>query len=260
MTRVIHRIGPLVLWQYAVCLALLPLYFPIAWLASENTWSGWLPRGVIVALIVAVLLWRHPIAGLIDRAALIEPEGEVRRSMRALRVERHFGIFLNVCMVSGLFALFQSLSMVEAAGMANGLLAYLLGWHILLVLPLMLWAKSRDAERPLPPKRDTTPGLAELWIVPPDEDGEEDLITVAVKTDGIRSLEEVVVAVLGREVLPAVDGGRRRWSIVVDGAPVGELVQSWHHPRWWPPIEWNASPSTLFKGDRVTFRPVGSSR
>jgi hypothetical protein len=127
MTRVIHRIGPLVLWQYAVCLALLPLYFPIAWLASENTWSGWLPRGVIVALIVAVLLWRHPIAGLIDRAALIEPEGEVRRSMRALRVERHFGIFLNVCLVSGLFALFQSLSMVEAAGMANGLLAYLLG-------------------------------------------------------------------------------------------------------------------------------------
>jgi hypothetical protein len=263
MSRVICRIGPLVFWQYAVCLVILPLYFPIAMLVSdEDTWPGWLlPRGVIAALVVAVIVWRHPLLDLIDRAALIEPEGEPRRNKRALRVERHFHVFLYTCLASGLLAVFQSLSMVESAGMANGLLAYLLGWHLFLSFPLMAWAKNRDAERPLPPKRAAAPpGLAELWVVPPDDDGEEGPVTVALKTEGIRSLEEVVVAVLGRPVLPAVDGGRRRWSIEVDGAPVGELTQSWHHPRWWPPIEWNASPSTLFKSERVTFRPIDGPR
>lgn len=96
MTRVICRIGPLVFWQYAVCLVILPLYFPIAILVSdEDTWPGWLlPRGVIAALVVAVIVWRHPLLDLIDRAALIEPEGEPRRNKRALRVERHFHVFL----------------------------------------------------------------------------------------------------------------------------------------------------------------------
>ncbi|MBO3735561.1 hypothetical protein [Glycomyces niveus] len=79
---------------------------------------------------------------------------------------------------------------------------------------------------------------------------------MVVRTEGIRSLEEVVVAVLGRPALPAITGGKRRWSIVVDGAAVGELTQSWQHPRWWPPIDWSASPSSLFKGDRVVFRLV----
>jgi hypothetical protein len=249
-----------VFWQYAVCLVILPLYFPIAMLVSdEDTWPGWLlPRGVIAVLFVAVIVWRHPLLDLIDRAALIEPEGEPRRNMRALRVKRHFHVFLYACLASGLLAVFQSLSMVESAGRANGLLAYLLGWHAFLVLTLMAWAKNRGAERPLPPKRAAAPpDLAELWVVPPDKEGP---VTVAVKTEGIRSLEEVVVAVLGRPVLPAADGGRRRWSIEVDGAPVGELTQSWHHPRWWPPIEWSVSPSSPFKGGRVTFRRLDGSR
>lgn len=260
MSGMLRRIGPFVLWQYAVCLAILPVYFPIALLALENTWPRWLlSRGAIAALVIAVLLWRNPIARLIDSVALLEPEGETRRGMRPLRVERHFGVFLNVCLGSGLLAIFQSLTMVESAGMANGLLAYLIAWHGFLVIPAVLWARNREAERPLPPKRGTTaPGIAELWVVPPDEDGEDAPVTVAVKVEGIRSLEEVVVAVLGRQVLPAIIGGKRRWSIVVDGVPVGELTQSWQHPRWWPPIEWDVSPPALFKGGRVTFRPVDS--
>jgi hypothetical protein len=260
MRRAIRRIGPLVLWQYIVCLAILPLYFPIALLALEDTWPRWLlSRGAIVALGIAVLVWLNPMRGFIDRAALVEPEGETPRKMRAFRVERHFDVFLATCLVSGLLALLQSLSTVESWGLTHGLLTYLIVWHFMLVIPLMLWARNRDAERPLPPKRGTiAPGIAEYWIVSPDEDDESGQITIAVKVEGIRSLEEVVVAVLGRRVLPAIDGGKRRWSIVVDDAPVAELTQSWQHPRWWPPIDWDASPSALFKGGRVTFQPVDS--
>lgn len=259
MSRVIRRIGPLVLWQYAVCLAILPLYFPIALLALENTWPRWLlSRGVIAALVIAVFVWRSPITGFIDRAALVEPEGETARKMRAVRVERHFDVFLTACLLSGLLAIFQSLTMAESSGLLNGLLAYFIAWHFALFIPLMVWARFRHAE-PLPPKRGTTaPGITELWIVPPDEDAEEGPITIAVKVDGIRSLEEVVVAVLGHQVLPATKGGKRQWSVEVNGAPVGELTQTWHHPRWRPPIEWTASPSSLFKGERVVFRPVES--
>jgi hypothetical protein len=257
MSRAIRRIGPLVFWQYVVCLALLPLYFLLA-LTVEDTWPGWLgSRGIIAALGVAVFVWLRPIARFIDRVALQETEGEPPRKMRVLRVERHFQVFLLICMVSGLLALLQSLSMVEAAGMASGLLAYLLGWHIMLILPLMMWVKDRATERPLPPKRgDMAPGISEFWIVPPDEEDADGPITVVVRTEGIRSLEEVVVAVLGRPALPAITGGKRRWSIVVDGAAVGELTQSWQDPRWWPPIDWSMSPSSLFKGDRVVFRLV----
>ena len=150
-------------------------------------------------------------------------------------------------------AIFLSLTMAESAGMANGLLAYLIGWHIALVIPLAVWAKNRDAEQ-APPKRGTkVPGIAELWVVPPDEDDQDGPITVAVRTDGIRSLEEVVVAVLSSRVLPSLKGGEERWSIVVDGVTVGELTQTWHHPRFWPPIDWNTSPSSPFKGDRAVF-------
>ncbi|MDA1363040.1 hypothetical protein O1R50_25735 [Glycomyces luteolus] len=260
MNRVIRRVGPLVLWQYAVCLAILPLYFPIALLALENTWPRWLlSRGVIVALVIAFFVWRNPVIGFIDRAALLEPEGEAPRRMRAFRVERHFGVFLTTCLMSGLLSLLQSLSMIESWGMAHGLLTYLITWHFMLILPLMLWARNRDAERRLPPERGTTaPGVAELWILPPEEDGEDGLVTVAVKVDGIRSLEEVVVAVLGRQVLPEINVGKRRWSIVVVGVSVGELTQTWQHPRWWPPIEWNASPSSLFRGQRIALRPIDS--
>lgn len=262
MRTVIRRFGPLVLWQYVVCVALMTLYVPIALLALENTWPRWLlSRGAVVAVAgLAIFVLRDPIFRLIDWAALVEPDGEPPRRMRVLRVERQFGVFLAVCLVSGLLAILQSLNMVETAGMLNGFLAYLIGWHFTLLLPVMLWARSRDAEQ-LPPSRGIlASGIAELWIVPPDEDEEGGPITVAVRVEGIRSLEEVVVAVLGCQVLPALDGGRRQWSVVVDGTPVGDLIQTWHHPRWWPPIEWTTSPSSLFKGERVIFRPVGSGQ
>lgn len=260
MSRVIRRIGPLALWQYAVCLAVLPFYFPIAWLVEPDTWSGWLlPRGVIVLLLGAVLLWRRPIADFIDKVALLEPEGEAPRNIRAFRVERHFHVFMVSCIVSGLLAILQSLSMVESAGMAYGLLAYLLGWHLCLFIPLMMWARSRSADRPPPAKRGTTPEIADMWIVPPDED-DDPSITVAVKVDGIRNVGEVVAAVLGREVLPPATHGDQRWSVVVGGAAVGELTQTWHHPHWWPPIEWIVSPSSQFEGGRVGFRPSDSER
>lgn len=261
MNRVIRRIGPLVLWQYVICVAMAPLYFLTA-STVDDTWPGWLlPRGVIVSLVIAVVVWRDQIFGLLDKFVLLGPEGRAPRKTGALRVERHFGVFLVVCLASGLLAIFQSLSMVESAGMVNGFLAYLLAWHGFLVIPLAVWARNRDAERPLPPKRGTMPpGIAEFWIVPPDDEVEGGPVTVAVKVDGIRSVEAVVVAVLGRQVLPPVAGGKRRWSITVDGVAVGEVTQSWHHPRWWPPIEWRVSPSSLFKGERVVFQPVDSER
>jgi hypothetical protein len=262
MRSVIRRFGPLVLWQYVVCVTLVTLYVPIALLALENTWPRWLlSRGAVVALAgLSIFVLRDPIFRLIDRAALVEPDGAPPRKMRMLRVERQFDVFLAACLVSGLLAIFQSLSMVESAGMLNGLLAYLLAWHFMLLLPLMFWARSRDAKQ-LPPSRGIpASGITELWILPPDEDEEDGPITVAVRVDGIRSLEEVVVAVIQSQVLPGIDGGRRQWSVVVDGTPVGDLTQSWHHPRWWPPVDWIASPSSLFKGERVTFRPVGSGR
>jgi hypothetical protein len=265
MSRVIRRIGPWALWLYAICAIGLPLYFAIAQLILENTWpSQLLASGLILAPLAAVIIFRNPLSALIDNVALVEPDGSTPRRWRGLRLERHANVFLLGSLATISLALHVSRSIVESSGLAIGLLAYMLAWHGTLLLPLTLWAKHRDAERPLPPKRGTTaPGIAELWIVPPDEEGEEGEdgpIAMAVRTEGIRSLEEVVVAVLGRPVLPAIEGGERRWSIVVDDAPVGELIQSWQHPRWWPPIEWSVSPSSPFKGGRVTFRPLDGSR
>lgn len=249
------------LWQYAVCIAVLPLYFLFALLALENTWPGWLlAMGLIVASMLAILAFRDRIAQFIDKAVLVEPDGESPRRMRALRVERQHGIFLTTCLVSGQMAIIQTQRVVESSGILNGFFVYLIFWHVMLILPLMLWARTRDAEQLPPPRGIPASGIAELWIVPPDEDEEDGPITVAVKVDGIRSLEEVVVAVLQTQVLPTIDGGWRKWSVVVDGTPVCDLTQSWHHPKWWRPIEWSTSPSSLFRGERVTFRPVGSGQ
>jgi hypothetical protein len=261
MSRVIRRIGPLMFWQFVMCTAGLPFYFVTAWLTLKNTWPDrLLASAMILAIMAAIAVFRYPILAFIDRVALVEPDGEPPRNARALRLWRHTDVYLFGCLMCVVIALHASRDMVASSGVIVGLLAYLIAWHLCLFLPILLWVRSRDAEQ-LPPKRGTTAaGIAEFWIVPPGEDDEDGLVIVAVNVDGIRSLEEVVVAVLGRQVLPALNGGKRRWSVVVDGVSVGELTQSWQHPRWWPPIDWNASPSALFKGGQVTFRPVDGPR
>jgi hypothetical protein len=263
MRTAIRRFGLVMLWQYAVCIAVLPVYFLAALLAVANTMPRWfLAVGVILALLLTIGAFRDRIYQFIDKAVLVEPDGEPRRRMRALRVDRQFDVFLATCLLSGLMTIAQTLRVVESSGIVSGLFAYLITWHVMLIFPLMLWARSKGAEQLPPPRGIPASGIAELWIVPPDDDDDEEggPITVAVKVDGIRSLEEVLVAVLQNQVLPALDGGQRQWLVVVDGTPVGDLTQTWHHPRWWRPIEWTTSPSSLFKGERVTFRPVGSGQ
>lgn len=95
MTRVIRRIGPLVLWQYVNCVVGIPLYFGMALLTLERTWpSRLLVSGVLLALLAAIVVFRNPLFALIDRVALVDPDGASPRRARVLRLERHADVFL----------------------------------------------------------------------------------------------------------------------------------------------------------------------
>ncbi|MBO3735562.1 hypothetical protein [Glycomyces niveus] len=72
---------------------------------------------------------------------------------------------------------------------------------------------------------------------------------MTVRVDRTLSLRAVVAAVLRRQVLPTISGGKRQWSIMIECVPVAVVTQTWEHPRWWPPVDWIGDPEEPFPAD-----------
>jgi hypothetical protein len=233
---------------------MLPILLLGLWLRDDFATAWWYPAALVVVpgavwIIVALK------TDLLDKLILVEREGEPPRRYRALRVERRYSLFIVTAPAVGLLATIQALNTWGFPELSGTLLAYLVLWHVFQVLPLWLWLADRAiASSRLPPAE--TEVFRGVWVSGvTSEAGPEGAVVVAgVRVEGVRSVETVVNAVVGQQILPALTGGRRRWVLAVDGEPVGELIQGWQHSRWWPPIEWTASPSGLFKGERIEFR------
>jgi hypothetical protein len=244
-----RRFAVLLLWQFATCIVGLPFYFAIAVLTLDQTWPSRLTAtGMILALLVAIFVFRNPLTAFIDKAALAAPDGAPARRASGLRLDRHLELYLLGCLLVIPMALHLSRDWIEVSGVGAGLLAYLICWHLCLVFPAMLWARAKSTE-PLPPKHSSD-GIAELAVLAVAPPGEGDgPITVTVRVDRTLSLRAVVAAVLRRQVLPTISGGKRQWTIMIEGVPVAVVTQTWEHPRWWPPVDWIGDPEEPFPAD-----------
>ncbi|SDL83434.1 hypothetical protein SAMN05216298_0188 [Glycomyces sambucus] len=255
----LRRFGPLCLWSSAVVVAMYPNLLLIVWLDdSGSEMMRWWSRGLIYLEVAALFL------AFVSRKRLADGLSETAGSGRRWPgIEPSFEVIVVLQPLVCLLATMQSLDLVRSNGLGAGTISYLAMWAVFQLLPWTLFFKNRTP-KPLPPR----PGASgsdslRLWHVSDRED-DSDRVEVAVRVEEPLSIAEVLGTALRYQVLPAVPGGTRRWTVLVDGAPMGELTQTWQHPRWWREIEWadEVSPSALFKGERIEFRaaPAGQQR
>ncbi|GAA1688866.1 hypothetical protein GCM10009830_40570 [Glycomyces endophyticus] len=247
----LRRFGPLCLWSSAIVVAMYPNLLLIVWLDdSGSDLMTWWSSGLIYletgAFFLIVFSWKGVVDGI---------SGSAGSGRRWHGIQPGFEIIVVLQPVVALLATLLSLDLVRSNGLEAGTISYFAKWAVFQLLPWMLYFKHRTP-KPLPPR----PGISgsdsvRLWYVTDRED-DTDQVEVAVRVEEPLSIAEVLGTVVGNQVLPAVPGGTRRWTVLVDGAPVGELIQTWQHPRWWQETEWEdeVSPSALFKGERIEFR------
>lgn len=94
------------------------------------------------------------------------------------------------------------------------------------------------------------------FIAETNDDGFEEL-GFRVVADGPVAAKTVLAAFTDAQLLPKLAGGKRAWSMSIDERLVATVMQTWEHPRWWPPIEWSTDPDEPFPmGSDLRLRVV----
>lgn len=250
MPQLLSRYGPVLLWQFAwLALVLLPLTTLIFWLASDGTFLMWAwATGLLVLAAIAAVNLLEPFARFISWR---------RRFGRLAVAPDCRGVVLMHCWLSFLATL-QGIRFANDWGIASGMRMFTAMWVVMFAGVWIWWALigRRPAAATLP--QPTLPGsdLIQARIVP-DDDEDPGTITVSVVARKPATTDQTVYSAVLLNLLPSISGGERRWTVRIDGEPVATVIQTWEHPRWWPPIEWTEDASAMYAGTTISFTPTG---
>ncbi|THV21239.1 hypothetical protein [Glycomyces paridis] len=248
MRDAIRRFGPVLFWQYAWLLAVvLPIGMLAAWIASGGSISEFLCAIGMTITAMFGLLFSKSFRAFADGGRL----GRISIP-EALRIPEGMTNLFVTPLLFSLIVPAQAIQPQIASRPGFSAALMVASWHGMMILTWVMWAFGglRTDNDAIGPRTDPGPGRTRSRFA-----GMEDGTTsVEVEPSEALTLSEAVKDVLEAQYLPPVRGGRREWTVLVDGEAVGVVTQSWEHPRFWRPVEWSADPKTPFEGREVSFR------
>jgi hypothetical protein len=264
MRRFTRRFGPALFWQFAwLAAVLLPLAALTVWLAASGSFLLWLwALGLVAGAMFGCFKAFEPLRRFLFIAETRDSEEseppEPRHRLGRLAISGDLYRPVALVLGYGFLTILLGIQMTENWGFAIGMKSFLLYWAVMFAGVWIWWALigRRPAPESLP--RPVLPGtdLVDARLMDQEHHNDPGMVTVLVSARRVASTDKVVDSVVLLQLIPAVTGGKRRWIVRIDGESVGVLTQTWEHPRWWPPIEWMADPSSKFEGETISFSPV----
>jgi hypothetical protein len=252
MNQLLSRYGPLLFWQFAwLALVSLPLTTLIYWLASDGTFLMWAwSFGLLVLAGIAAFNLIEPFARLISW----------RRRFGRLAVAPDCRVVVLMHCWLSFLATLQGISSASDWGIVSGMRMFAVMWAVVFMGVWIWWALigHRPAATPLPPPALPGSALVDARIVSNGGDEDPDTITVSVGAREPTTTDKALYSVMLLQVIPSISGGKRRWTVRIDGESAATVTQTWEHPRWWPPIEWTGDASAMYAGKTISFTPTGT--
>jgi hypothetical protein len=251
MNRLLSKYGPLLFWQFAwLALVSLPLAVLIFWLASDGTYLMWAwATGLLILAGIAAFNLIEPFARLISW----------RRRFGRLAVDPDRRVVVLMHCWLSFFAILQGVGSANGWGFASGMRMFAVMWVVMFTGVWIWWAMigRHPATTPLPPPALPGSAVVDARIVSDGRDEDPDTITVSVVAREPATTDKALYSVVLLQLIPSITGGKRRWNVRIDGESVATVTQTWEHPRWWPPIEWNGDASAMYAGKTIAFTPTG---
>lgn len=248
MNTKLRRYGPVVFWLYAWFLIVAaPLALLTYWIAGRSPMGWWYGCGLVL---IALLGWLAIGRGIIRVLTGNGPRG--LRLPRALRLHEDMGGLVAFGYGYSSVSVFSGLNLASEGYFVFSLTTLPISWHLMMLLAWLAW--WYNVIRPSAesgPRTDPGPGLTRARFVPEESTG--GVVSVSVAPEKELTLAEAVNEAARLQFLPALRGGTRVWTVLVDDVAVGSLTQTWEHPKHWPPAELYVDPDVAFTGRRVSF-------
>lgn len=262
MNRFARKYGPVLFWQFAWFAAVaLPLAALTAWLAADRSllmfyWS----LGLVLAATFGFIKIFLPHMGFFFLEAEEDAGDALARPHRLGRLAMGSDLRHPVFLSWGLSIPLTGSSTLFASdySFGSGLKVFLSYWAILFAGVWLWWAFIGRHPDPESLPRPALPGadLVDARFLPQSDEAAPDTVAVAASPRMDASTEKIVYSIVLLQLLPAISGGSRRWTVRIGGEPVAVLTQTWEHPRWWPPIEWVTDKESSFSEATISFSPA----
>ncbi|THV39767.1 hypothetical protein [Glycomyces buryatensis] len=264
MRRLIRRFGPALFWQFAwFAVVTIPVAALTYWIASDGSFLKWLWA---IGMLVGVILARKAIFRLAIGEQEDRPDEDGTSAaphlFRHLKVSDDLRLPVVLMCMFGYVTTVQGIGYAGDHGFAVAMRLTSITWPIWFVLVWSWWALfgRRASPNSLPPPVLPGSDLVDARLSPGEDSEDPEVVTVSVSARKVASIEQVVYSVVLLQLIPAIEGGKRRWTVNVDGEPVAIATQTWEHPRWWPPFQWSADPSATYTGTTIAFAPADTKR